>query len=546
MARLPYQPYLPDEDEDEYPVSSGASGIDAYLSQLGAPEGVEDPAGEQAQRLAIGLQELSEPPQNVQLVNQALRSPGPYGAGSPPPVESLADDNDRFYMGTPNYSSERMTPGELGQMDAGFQALADPGYAEGTDAAEAPWPLASDSPEVKAQKYDDRREYVQDGPRPLPLADARAQQIFGQAYGQIGPREQRIVVPGGDTKMSRREAFERAGGARPAPGMTAAEARANRDKRSQETHAWNLANPTKSRRRGQGRSGPGPARRPMGTEGGPEGSGEVQARLSGALKEQLGVDELDPAWSTRVGAISRLTSSKERAKAEIALSKDIQKWQRDEARGGVAASPAKRAQQIEDFNMANEHTGLSVRIPGRYGDVINKRGSAAVEREIGTVNRAMHASARMQRLDRMYSAIPFVQRGSQKAIRIAKEFDFLRDEHQGIILKISGMGVGDKESRQEIKRELPKIRTTLRWWSEPQLEGLHNMLMKNGQGILQGYGLQMTRPDELGDINYTKGVGEDDYSRKHWGGVRGEAVESDDAEPAAKKAGQFRTDQIEW
>lgn len=216
----------------------------------------------------------------------------------------------------------------------------------------------------------------------------------------------------------------------------------------------------------------------MGGGGGPDF--DTVQRLSAIAKEQLGTDTLSPAVVGRIDAIAR-APRKSRAAREESFMKDLAAPKK----GGAVAGDA----QVKAFEEANPD--LQVAVPSRYLDVINKRGSRTVEQEINTVNRAMHASARMIELDRQYAAIPVEERLSKRALELANEYDYLRDEHQGIILKISGQGAGDKESRQHIKEGLPDIRTTPHHFSEPRLKALHKMLVLNGKANLMNYGVGM-------------------------------------------------------
>ena len=452
MAHVRPIPYLPEGEEDE------RSRLLEYLGRAGG--GALPGAGPSAE----GLTEAEL-----------------YGSGSPGPRPSIEvggprpGQDERWYLGAPDYSRTLMTPGEILQMDPGFQAI-----ARGDPREEAPYPLAADSPEVKAEKYEARRRYVQEGPRPLPAADRIAQQTFGKSWAELTPEEQERLMP------SRAGKFRRAGKViardKPptgGPTMTAGEARASRDRRAQEKLDREAGErETQAARRGRG----GAARTAVG--------GETVDRLRGMATSRLGIDTLDASTEERIAAISRLPRKKRDA-AIISFTKDLDRKAAGAVRGGTQATPEKREQQILDFEAANEHTGLTVRVPGRYTDVINKRGSAKVETEIATVNRAMHASARMIELDREYSKIDVQDRLTERALEIADEYDFLKDEHQGIILKISGAGAGDKESREHIKEGLPDIRTTLAHFSAPQLRALHNMLMLNGKAMLMGYGIEV-------------------------------------------------------
>lgn len=496
MVHPLYARWLEDEDEDEF------AGQRRY-----------DPLTPEQRRLPplAGTPEVvaGVPPEALyaQPSPESLgRSPGPYGAGSPGERPDLRpalgpEDYEGLLQFGDDVSTRQLTPGELRTFPAGFQAIATP----------------------------DERPALPEK-RPPPFAEQSAQELFGKAYAALAPPQQQMALQGAARDANQQASYEysiqRPDLRGPPPralraptfakaGKTLARDKAQKPEKPMTEYQREQARLSQGRldlarerqrtskagrRAAAGPPQPGRAEapRPPGTVADPESE-----RLQNIVRETLGVDELSPAWNGRITAI-RNSRRKDRPRMETALIKDAKREWKTGPRGGVQADPAKRAQQVKDFEEANVHTGLKVRVAGRYTDMINKRGSAKVETEIQTTNRAMHASARLIELDTMYGEIPIENLAerfiSAEGRAIADEYDFLRDEHMGIILRISGQGMGDAQSRQHIRDGLPDIRTTWSFRSQPRLVGLHRMLVVNGKANLMNMGIEIHEPG-IGSMN---------------------------------------------
>jgi hypothetical protein len=469
------------------------------------------------------------------------RSEGPYGAGSPPDGFDLEpalgpEDYEGLLQFGDDVSTRQLTPGELRTFPAGFQAIATP----------------DERPELPEQA-------------PPPFAEQSAHELFGKAYGALAPEQRQMALQGAARDANQQAAYEYSIQRPDMRGPPPRALRAPSIRRDTLAKAGKVIGDAKpitpyqaeQQRLAQGRldlsrdrfgaskagrrAAAGPPR-PGAAAARTAARGEVGDRLRSTARSVLGVEELPPEWEGEISAITRL-GGKDQAKAEIRFNEKLRKKQLADVRGGVQASPAKRTEQVAAFDRAQKRYGLFINEPTMYTDMINSRGSATRMKNVTTINRSMHASARLIELDQLYRKIPVRLRGTEAALELVAEYNYLKQEHQGIILQISGAGQGTEAAREEILEELPSIGTTWAHFSGPNLRGLHKMLVVNAEAnmIMMGIGINHK---QIGNMYRGKHPG-NPTGKKHTV-PKGETAEPEAAEPPPEPDETGEDEDEEW
>lgn len=527
MARIPYAGYLLDQDPDEEyegrsrfdpltPEQRAASGRpmmslaeSTQAPQLPDIEDVPAPPG-------VGAAGVQQYLQQFVPANEEERAM--YGAGSPPP--RAEGELSPMYDEQGGMSARRLTPVEMASMPRGFREMAEvperPEYP-----AEAPGQMAA-RPEYPEQAPPPELTYAETTP---PMALTSRQPRGGgdvHSYGAPAGR------PGGgsvgrDGSLGNLAAVAplallglmggRTGGAI-ASGALSGMAQVDQQRRKDAQRQQEMAQRGRMTDYQQAQVGMQNRRLALDREKMMAAAGRGMSLRDRIAMERLGLEqkrferggeaEVRPEDELTAGQARFQKSEREAARRarwagqprrekpltasqELARERFEYKKKQDLKAAAKKGTVGKGQSQLESFEQANQ--ALYITTPDRYLDIINKRGSARAEGEINTVNRALHASEKLMNLDREYAEIPVTQRLTQDALRIQHTYDKLKKEHQGIMLKIAGMGVGDKESRQEIVREMPNIGTTPSHFSQPHLQSIHDMLVINAVANLENYGI---------------------------------------------------------
>ncbi|HEX2679526.1 MAG TPA: hypothetical protein VHM19_22900 [Polyangiales bacterium] len=158
-------------------------------------------------------------------------------------------------------------------------------------------------------------------------------------------------------------------------------------------------------------------------------------------------------------------------------------------RAGAPKTAGEQSDLVAQFEAANP--ALVVVQPETYTRIAsNPRTQTAVQQQLSTATRAIDASNRLQQIVAEYDRLSPADKVSGPGIALRDEYDKLKDEHQGIILKIAGSG-GTGAEREEIKAGLPE----LSYLGAPnpvagaRLKGIARMLHLNVAANLAPYGL---------------------------------------------------------
>lgn len=157
--------------------------------------------------------------------------------------------------------------------------------------------------------------------------------------------------------------------------------------------------------------------------------------------------------------------------------------------GAAAKTPQDSADLVAQFEAANP--SLTVVQPETYARIASQpRTLTSVQQQLSTATRAIDASNRLTAIADEYAKIPVTDLMSDHARSLREEYEQLKNEHQGIILKIAGSG-GTGAEREEIKQGLPEL--SVMGVSNPlapaRLRGVARMLHLNVAANLAPYGV---------------------------------------------------------
>lgn len=215
---------------------------------------------------------------------------------------------------------------------------------------------------------------------------------------------------------------------------------------------------------------------------GPSHSWDADSKI---LADHFG-GNIPPVWEQRFDALQD-TPPKQMAARREQFWKDLGATKATKADVEKSGASGEAFDAIKSFEHANQR--LQVVSPDEFVHAANEpRGTTQRRNAITTVNRALGASEELVRLDAEYAKIPITERLGDRARQIAETYEQLKNEHQGIILKIAGSGQGGMAEREEIKAGIPGLQRPM---NQPRLRGIEDMLRLNANAMLEGYGVQV-------------------------------------------------------